>query len=856
MKIREKIYKYFSDASGGRVLFVFDPLDGLRTEIEEDTTEWQEGYVYKVFEGDWFTTKIKLRTEWADKKVVLLFDHRFPEPNPRDQQTCRQFQLMGAMMSNAVFHEEDEKAFMDQRHISQEYYDFVRRHLNELHRERFNRILSPYYGKSSFSLDVAHRGIISGYLGSTELLDWHKIVAQLIIMSDKYPKRADSFFMRLASENGKENARDIAESLNEELLRVSGQKVEMNQEQKIRGVAESLKYNAITQNLTTAANDPYRNLKVNSIAQTQAIAQWLGNIRDNSRLEAQFRPAFEKLTSNIREEEIIRVYGADADYGYWPDRLCELIIANTVEENLPNNPAKAIERLEAISKHIEEDSPIAKKLQFSLAAARYFLSRKGIGSLRLNTPDLYVERYTKEFYLLDQYYRQAVGAYAELGMDRLSQKTEDVKMSLDNDYAAFQNDLNLEWVGCLKEFGKGLESLNDSERQQDFYEKNVRRQENKVAVIVSDALRYELAAELMQQLQGTKHVATLRHALAMLPTETKYCKPALLPHKTLHCTGDDLEVDGKVLASTESRSAQLQKYNAKALCVDYKKLLGLSFKGERREVFKNQIVYVFHNTIDEGGHDSSAKSFTSACRNAIEELRQLVAYLHNNANVSDVFITADHGFLFNDQVFEEKDKQKVDEICLESKTRYYITSSPQDKEGITKFKLSEVSAMTGDYYVAVPLGTNRLAAPAGGYAFAHGGAALQELIIPIVHSKYKRENEKEKVGVELLEPSLSIISSRLKVHLVQKEAVDMERTERKIVCGLYREGKPVGKTEELTLAFTDGDAKRRTVELNFNVSLSESGGILQFKVFDQADELNALISANVINHTLIEQDDF
>ncbi|MCD8286077.1 MAG: PglZ domain-containing protein [Clostridia bacterium] len=351
-------------------------------------------------------------------------------------------------------------------------------------------------------------------------------------------------------------------------------------------------------------------------------------------------------------------------------------------------------------------------------------------------------------------------------------------------------------------------------------------------------------------------VATLRHALAMLPTETKFCKPALLPHKTLRCTGDDLEVDGKVLASTESRTAQLQEYNQKALCVDYKKLLGLSFKGERREVFKNQIVYVFHNTIDAEGHDSSAKSFTTACRNAIDELRQLVAYLHDTANVSDVFVTADHGFLYNDQAFEEKDKQKVEETCCESKTRYYITTSAEDKEGITKFKLSEVSAMTGDYYVAVPLGTNRLAAPAGGYAFAHGGAALQEVIIPIVHSKYKRENEKEKVGVELLEQALCIVSSRLKVHLVQKEAVDMTRTERKIVCGLFQEGKPVAKTEELTLSSRDSDAKRRVVELNFNVSLGEGGGILQFKVFDKADEHNPLISTNVINRTLIEQDDF
>ena len=54
-------------------------------------------------------------------------------------------------------------------------------------------------------------------------------------------------------------------------------------------------------------------------------------------------------------------------------------------------------------------------------------------------------------------------------------------------------------------------------RQQHFY-----RTEGdgtvKQVVIVSDALRYEVAVELMQQLAKEKHIATLTPYLAMLPT--------------------------------------------------------------------------------------------------------------------------------------------------------------------------------------------------------------------------------------------------------------------------------------------------------------------------------------------------
>lgn len=46
-------------------------------------------------------------------------------------------------------------------------------------------------------------------------------------------------------------------------------------------------------------------------------------------------------------------------------------------------------------------------------------------------------------------------------------------------------------------------------------------------------------------------------------------------------------------------------------------------------------------------------------------------------------------------------------------------------------------------------GPNRFAAQGGGYNFAHGGASLQELIIPVIHSKNKKNNVKQKVNVAL-----------------------------------------------------------------------------------------------------------
>ena len=120
--------------------------------------------------------------------------------------------------------------------------------------------------------------------------------------------------------------------------------------------------------------------------------------------------------------------------------------------------------------------------------------------------------------------------------------------------------MNLEWIRCVKEVGIGFETITSLERQPDFFKNHIGSPKLKTAVIVSDAFRFEMAKELTEGLTSKKHMASLSPALAMLPTETKYCKPALLPHETLVCTGKDLLVDGKALGSTEARTKQLQNY--------------------------------------------------------------------------------------------------------------------------------------------------------------------------------------------------------------------------------------------------------------------------------------------------------
>jgi hypothetical protein len=376
---------------------------------------------------------------------------------------------------------------------------------------------------------------------------------------------------------------------------------------------------------------------------------------------------------------------------------------------------------------------------------------------------------------------------------------------------------------------------------------------------VSDALRYEVAQELIGVLAQRKHIANLNSGIAMLPSETKFCKPALLPHRELRLYSEvngtqNMGVDNRILDSTSKRTEQVDSYRSGAICVDYD-VVGKYDQEKNREIFKHPLVYVMHNAIDDKSHGATAKEVADSCRDAINELEMLVHKIHETYNVTEVYITSDHGFLFNDQEFKEKDKHKVTETGLEKASRYYLTTSTDKVPGIAKFPLSEVSGMDAEgVYVAVPEGTNRLAAPSGGYLFTHGGASLQELLIPVIISRQEREDNKQPVGVMVLDRNLSIQASRLRFKLLQTDAVNMDMKARIVNVALYYNDKAVTPIKEFVLDNTDASLDNRKVLIDLTLNQNIDAKVLQLKVYDLSDELNPLIKENVTNNTLIGND--
>jgi len=852
-ELQKKIYEYFDRNTELRVLFIFQDSVDMFTTAELESAKWISGYRYVDFKGDWFTTKYRLDNDWLNDKVIIYCHQESPL---RKKSLQALFPLMDVLTANMEYHSQDYAAFMQQYGLpnnDSRLVRFVERNVISLLSSKMLSFFKPYYQDGSITYDIMLRGFISNFMGARSVLEWDAIILRTLLLGRKSEdtKQRD-FYVRLRG------CKDAEEALNKHISDVFGVSYNDAVKEKVAQIVKVFKYNAIIQNLAPPAADNYRQSRITDSVALQHMNRILELALSNEKTTEALTELFNELGREVRNADIIRWYGTDANYYYVPEALCLPIIKTLFEEKIETEPIKVINRIEELMLKHSDNSMLTAVMDYAIIVAKLYEKALSLGSLTLNTADEYVMRYESDYSLIDQYYRLANETYFDIDPTyELFDTVQKVKLSLDRNYSKLCNRINLEWTRCLKETG-GMNKVHLL-RQYNFYDEKIKPIQKKVVVIVSDALRYEVAHELIGELAKSKHIASLKPALAMLPSETKYCKPSLLPYRELKLNGkgeeQDLAVDDRILNDIEKRSEHLQAYRDGALCVDFKDVAKYN-QDENREIFKHSLVYIFHDVIDKVGHKGSSEDIVQSCRKAIKELATMIPKIHASYNVTEVYVTSDHGFLFNDIVFADKDKHKIEEDCLERSTRYYLTKTKDEVLGVVKFPLREVSGMVNvdDVMVAVPEGTNRFNAPSGGYMFTHGGAALQELIIPVITSRQERTDSKQPVNVMILDRQLSIQASRLRFKLIQAEAVSMDMKERLIRVALYHNDVPVTPIKDITLDKTDASLDNRKIQVDLTLNKNVDAKVLQLKVFDATDELNPIIKENVTNNTLIEND--
>jgi hypothetical protein len=120
----------------------------------------------------------------------------------------------------------------------------------------------------------------------------------------------------------------------------------------------------------------------------------------------------------------------------------------------------------------------------------------------------------------------------------------------------------------------------------------------------------------------------------------------------------------------------------------------------------------------------------------------------------------------------------------------------------------------------------------------HGGAALQEVIIPVIRINKKRSSDLETVEVDILRSPSSVISTgQFSVALYQDQPVSAKLQARALRAGIYTQsGELISDRHELIFDLTSENPRDREVSVRFVLS-READQANDQEVFLKLEEL-------------------
>ena len=400
----------------------------------------------------------------------------------------------------------------------------------------------------------------------------------------------------------------------------------------------------------------------------------------------------------------------------------------------------------------------------------------------------------------------------------------------DRSYAGYTNALNEALFSKVASAGS-LDEL-DIPQVTAHLEQSLWKATGRRAVIIVDALRYDCAVAVGDLIGG--HAVEVTPVLAMLPTVTAVGMTALLPlagasisvelkNNSLHP-----KVNGKDMAVRENRLAFLRNFGGD--CRDIAEIEAISDTPKLGAL----LVVFGHEEVDHIGHGQAA-TLIRHVHLEVERLARLVKKLHR-WGYGHVHIVTDHGFILLDEQKLPPEVLCDKAWCHVQKERYAIVPANADLP-LVRLPFLWDSAVR----VAVPPG---LAFFKSEKSFSHGGASMQELVIPHLVSRGHVAQSK-RVAVEVVLPATELQRPAVKVTLrvvlsAEKLALQLglfAETGRTLVLDVFRrgvDGAPTSvlasKAKEVRL---DAEVQEQTLTLFFHTAQTfHKGELLELDVRD------------------------
>ncbi|MBB6610493.1 BREX-1 system phosphatase PglZ type A [Pontibacter sp. Tf4] len=548
-----------------------------------------------------------------------------------------------------------------------------------------------------------------------------------------------------------------------------------------------------------------------------------------------YQEAFQQLSAKIAEDLNVQPLLEDANLeDILEDDLFRLVdfkiihdlIHLVVSESIGNDKASQV------IKHRENKYWYREFKDFYAATSHAMemisLVRK-YASVAFSSIEQGAKRYSQDLHLVDYNYRKFIWHYRNKGQNKVLEPLfEKVEKVYSNDWLL---QLNNNWQSVVDAAPEWplLPRVSQSRFYKDHVEPTLNRGQRQF-VIISDALRYECAYEYLQKVNAeNRYEGELQYMLTAMPSYTQLGMAALLPHKSLSIVdgSDKVCVDELPCQGLQGRNkilAALEGY--KAVGIQAEEFMKMNSSTEGRAFVKQyDVIYIFHNQIDKTGDDKTSEDKVfEAVERELVFLMDVIKRIAN-MNGTNMIITSDHGFIYQHTALEESDFSDVQvngEVWKENR-RFILGRNLKGDASTRHFKAGELN-LAGDFDVLIPKSINRHRVKGAGSRFVHGGASLQEVVIPLVKVTKKRQDTLKQVDVDVIQQSNKITTNILSVSFLQTEVATDSIQPRTIRAAIFsNDGELLSDQFSYNFDIEEGSERQREVKHRFQLSSKASG---------------------------------
>lgn len=771
-----------------RLVFWYDDKKELQDEFEALP---EEGFTKVRVSNNQFEVKHRMVKLEPDTKFLLYFDSEQPENKDN--------WLLDLELANYLFHTDQEAMFLQELGLDYYMKQLVADHI-DFFKAKSRRIKLKELLEAGDEQNAIRKKMLA-VVFNVDYVDWKSYIQAdgkaFVEGDDKYEKELKRFnlydYYWDAIKN-RFNYESKAPSIYDFLLEVFHNNFSMGKHSKLTQESKLL------------------------------ITQW----QDSGQYRDSYMELSERIYSDINVEELIDDATLDAVINDNLFRKNEFKIIRDLNNMLLKNEISLDKLLQYIKQRENKFwYNSVKHFYASLEYAGEMLSlvHKYAGK-SFNDFEDGIGAYEKELYEVDMMYRKFIWNYRKTNQSsNLSELAEKIEKVYSNDWLLGINDNWQKVVNDLKVW-----PTNKSWSQQQFFKQHVQpilARNQRLFVIISDALRYECGVELNRRILGEdRFVSEIEPMVSSLPSYTQLGMASLLPHKELSFKegSDSIAVDGMMSNGTAGRTKILETSSGvRATAINAEDFMGMSIAPGREYVKQYDLIYIYHNRIDKVGDDKTSEDkMFDAVEQEIQYLIDIVSRIGRSLNGYNMMITSDHGFIYQHSELHESDftiSGHSGDIWKENR-RFVIGKQLQGDKSTQQFDGSQLNIASA-VDVLIPKSVNRIRVKGAGSKFVHGGASLQEVIVPLLKIGIKKEETTSNVDVDIIKSADRITTNLHVVSFIQQGLVSEQVLPRTMKAGIYADdGALISDTFRYLFDIDEGSERQREVKHTFTMNKS------------------------------------